>query len=68
MEDRKIELIYNASKISINILGIVDHKICHDYTIKYERIDKHTLITTLHGETKIKHQQEVLELNRLKNG
>ena len=46
MEDRKNELIYNASKKGINILGIVDHKICHDDTIKYKRIDKHTLITT----------------------
>ena len=46
MEDRKNELIYNASKKGINILGIVDHEICHDDTIKYERIDKHTLITT----------------------
>ena len=46
MEDRKNELIYNASKKGINILGIVDHKICHDDTIKYEIIDKHTLITT----------------------
>ena len=46
MEDRNNELIYNASKKGINILGIVDHKICHDDTIKYEIIDKNTLITT----------------------
>ena len=38
MEDRKNALIYNASKLGINILGIVDNKICHDHTIKYARI------------------------------
>ena len=46
MEDRKNELIYNASEKGINILGIVDHKIYHDDTIKYEKTDKYTLITT----------------------
>ena len=38
--------MYNTSKISITKLGIVDRKICHDGTIKYEILDKYTLITT----------------------
>ena len=45
-KSRQIELVNNATKHNIEVIGIVDHKICHEDKIEYHQYDKYTLITT----------------------
>ena len=46
LQNKRNELAELTRKNNINILGIVDHKICHEEKIKYEKYEKLTLITT----------------------
>ena len=45
-KSKQQELSYNCEKQSINILGVIDHKITHQEEIRYESVDRHTLITS----------------------
>ena len=46
LQNKRNELAELTRKNNINILGIVDHKICHEEKIKYEKYEKLTPITT----------------------
>ena len=41
-KSKQQELSYNCEKQSINILGVIDHKITHQEEIRYESVDRHT--------------------------
>ena len=45
-ESKRSELANLLNEFSINILGIVDHKIVHDEEVRYEQLNKCTMITT----------------------
>ena len=45
-KSHQIELVNNATKHNIEVIGIVDHKICHEDKIEYHQYDKYTLITS----------------------
>ena len=46
LKSNQYELVNNATKHGIEIIGIVDHKICHEDELEYHQFEKHTLVTT----------------------
>ena len=45
-ENNQLELKYNFESHDLDILGIQEHRIMHDETLKYNNIGHSTLITT----------------------
>ena len=45
-ESKRFELANPLDEFPINILGIVDHQIVHDEEVRYEQLNKCTMITT----------------------